>query len=105
MPYANNKGADQPAQAHSLISAFVVGCLDSIISPVSNHNFMPLSCFCGCAGQFESYLVANTEDRFSRNKAHIVCERKMKALTRLGSLPDAQARLSLQASITVPFWR
>ena len=27
MPYANNKGADEP---HSLISAFVVHCLDSI---------------------------------------------------------------------------
>ena len=31
MPYANNKGADQPAHAHSLISAIVVHCLDSII--------------------------------------------------------------------------
>ena len=31
MPYANNEGADQPAHPHSLISAFVVRCLDSII--------------------------------------------------------------------------
>ena len=31
MPYANNKGADQPAHSHSLISAFVVRCLDSTI--------------------------------------------------------------------------
>ena len=31
MSYANNKGADQPAQLCSLISAFVVRCLDSII--------------------------------------------------------------------------
>ena len=30
--YANNKGADQPALPRSLISAFVVRCLDSIIS-------------------------------------------------------------------------
>ena len=29
--YANNKGADQPAHPRSLISAFVVRCLDSII--------------------------------------------------------------------------
>ena len=29
MPYANNKGTDQPAHPHSLISAFVVRCLDS----------------------------------------------------------------------------
>ena len=32
MSYANNKGADQPVHPHSLISAFVVRCLDSIIS-------------------------------------------------------------------------
>ena len=32
MSYANNKGADQPAHLRSLISAFVVRCLDSIIS-------------------------------------------------------------------------
>ena len=31
LPYANNKGADQPANPHSLISAIVVCCLDSII--------------------------------------------------------------------------
>ena len=31
MPYANNKGADQPVHPHSLISTFVVCCLDSII--------------------------------------------------------------------------
>ena len=30
--YANNKGADQPAHLRGLISAFVVRCLDSIIS-------------------------------------------------------------------------
>ena len=32
MSYANIKGADQPAHPRSLISAFVVRCLDSIIS-------------------------------------------------------------------------
>ena len=32
MAYANNKDADLPAHPHSLISAFVVRCLDSIIS-------------------------------------------------------------------------
>ena len=32
MSYANNKGADQPPHPRSLISAFVVCCLDSIIS-------------------------------------------------------------------------
>ena len=32
MPYANNKGVDQPAHLHILISAFVVRSVDSIIS-------------------------------------------------------------------------
>ena len=32
MSYANNKGADQPAHPHSLISAFIVHCLVSIIA-------------------------------------------------------------------------
>ena len=31
LPYANNKGADQPAYPRCLISAFVGCCLDSII--------------------------------------------------------------------------
>ena len=31
MPYANNKGADQPVHPRNLISAFVVRSLDSII--------------------------------------------------------------------------
>ena len=35
MPYANNKGADQPAHLRCLISAFVVRVLDSIIPLVS----------------------------------------------------------------------
>ena len=35
MPYAKNKGADQPAHPRSLVSTFVVRCLDSIIPLVS----------------------------------------------------------------------
>ena len=35
MSYANNKGADQPAHPRSLISSFVVRCLDSMTSLVS----------------------------------------------------------------------
>ena len=35
MPYANNKGADQPAHPCSLISTFVARCQDSIIPLVS----------------------------------------------------------------------
>ena len=35
MSYANNKSADQPVHPCSLLSAFVVRCLDSVMSLVS----------------------------------------------------------------------
>ena len=46
MSYANNKGADR--------------------------NFKPLPSFCSWARRFESTLVANPEDRFSRDVAHLL---------------------------------
>ena len=64
MPYANNKGADHPAQFDQRL---VVHCLDSIIHLVA----IAEPSFCGCAGRFVSYLVANPEDRFSHDEAHI----------------------------------
>ena len=67
-PYANNKDADQPAHPCSLISTFVVRCLDSKISLV----FMNLASFFSWADHFESYLVANPEYRFSRHVAHFI---------------------------------
>ena len=71
MQYASNKDEDQPVHPRSLISALVVHCLDSI-SSFYIWNFKPLASFCSCAGRFESYLVANPEDRFSHDKAHTV---------------------------------
>ena len=47
MPYANNKGADQPAHPRSLISTFVVRCLDSIMSVDTMCKiFKYLGCLC-----------------------------------------------------------
>ena len=43
MPYANNKGADQPAHSRSLISTFIVRCLDSIVYLVSISEMSSLS--------------------------------------------------------------
>ena len=58
MPYANNKGADQPALSRSLISTFVVSCLDSMICVLAiSQNFKILASFCSWAGWFESKLV------------------------------------------------
>ena len=71
MPYATNKGADQPAHSRSLISAFVVRCLDSLMLSFYIRNFKPLPSFCDCADRFESMVVANPEDKFSRDVAQI----------------------------------
>ena len=69
MPYANNKGADQ--HLRSLVSAFVVRCLYSIILILAKFKISWLASLCGCAGLFEPYLVSNPEDRFSWDVAQI----------------------------------
>ena len=71
MPYANNKGADQPAHPHSLISAFVVHCLD---------NEMPILAKCKisrnpavCVAEKADLSLTwsqTTEDRFPRKVTH-----------------------------------
>ena len=68
MQYANNKGADQPAQSDQRLC---FRCLDSIYntSTFYTRNFKPLPNLCG---RFESTQVANPEDRFSRDCAKIV---------------------------------
>ena len=65
-PYASNKGADQLAHLRSLISTFVVCCLDSIIPLVSIFaiSWSWLACFYSWAGWFESYLVKNLKTGF-----------------------------------------
>ena len=56
----------------SLMSAFVVCYLDSIIPLVSISKIScPYLAFYSCTGQFGSYLVANPEDRFSGDEAHM----------------------------------
>ena len=40
--YANNKGADQPAHPCSLISTFVLHCLDSIIPTLAKSKISRL---------------------------------------------------------------
>ena len=73
MPYANNKGADQPAHPRSLISAFVVHCLDSIISLVSIFA-ISLRSLASVAEQASLSLTwsENAEDRFSHDLAQMM---------------------------------
>ena len=72
MPYANNKGADQPAHPHSLISAFIVRCLDSIIHLVS---IFEISSFKLSSEAEQAGLNLNwsqiPEDKFSYDVAYL----------------------------------
>ena len=72
MSYANNKGADQPVHPHSLISAFVVRCLDSVMSLVSVTKFSSLM-LASVAEQASLSLTwsETPEDTFSHEEAHL----------------------------------
>ena len=72
MPYANNKGANQPAHPHSLISTFIVRCLDSIMSlvSISEISSLKLAAVVVQAG-FESCQVENPKDMLSRDEAQL----------------------------------
>ena len=98
MPYANNKGADQPAHPCSLISTFVIRSLDNITctSFFYIRNFKPLASLYSCAGRFESYLVANPEDRFSRDEAHMDRDKRIWYLSPMRAA-KVQASLRIRA--------
>ena len=72
MSYANNKGADQPPHPRSLISAFVIRCLDSVMSLVSVTKISSLM-LASVAEQASLSLTwsETPEDTFSHDKAHI----------------------------------
>ena len=72
MSYANNKGADQPAHPRSLISAFVVRCLDSIISldSIAEISRLQLASVAAQAGLCLAWSETH-EGTFSRGAAHV----------------------------------
>ena len=72
MSYANNKGADKPAHSRSLISAFVVHCLDSVMSRVSVTKISSLM-LAPVAEQVSLSLTwsETPEDTFSHDEAEL----------------------------------
>ena len=72
MSYANNKGADQPAHPCSLISAFVVRCLDSTISldSIAEISRLYLVSVAAQAGLSLAWSES-PEDTFCRIVAHV----------------------------------
>ena len=72
MSYANNKDADQPAHPRSLISAFVVRCLDSVMSLVSVIKISSLLLASVVEQASLSLTWSETpEDTFSHDVAHM----------------------------------
>ena len=72
MPYANNIVPDQPAPPRSLISAFVVHCLNSImplltIAEISSLQLVSVAEHDGLCLTWSQ----NPEDRFSRDKSQM----------------------------------
>ena len=72
MSYANNKGADQPLHLRSLIGAFVVRCVDSVMSLdfVTKISSLMLASVAEQASLSLTWLETR-EDAFSHGVAHI----------------------------------
>ena len=79
MSYANNKGADQPAHPRSLISAFVVRCLDNVMSLVSVTKISSLMLTPVAEQASWSLTWSETpEDTFSHDEAQALFVEKSK---------------------------
>ena len=71
MSFANNKGADQTAHPRRLISAFVVRCLDSVMSLVSVTKLSSLLlAFVAEQASLSLTWSETPEDTFSHGVAH-----------------------------------
>ena len=100
MSYANNKGADQPAHPHSLISAFVVRCLDSVMSPVSVTKISsPMLASVAEQANLSLAWSETPKDTFCHVVAHIymVKQHCLNSRTIRGIIEPRQANLCLRA--------
>ena len=70
IPYANNKGVNQPAHLHSLISTFVCS-LDSVIIPVLSRSKISKFCLFSVGDQASFSLIwsQTPREKFSREVA------------------------------------
>ena len=77
MPYANNKGTDQPAHPCSLISAFVVRNLDTIVPTLAKSKVSRLYLVSVCEQAGLSLTPSQTpEDTFSSDMAQLKKNKK-----------------------------
>ena len=84
MSYVNNKGTDQLAHPRSLISTFVVRCLDSVMSLVSVTKISSLM-LASVAEQASLSLTwsETPEDTFSHAKAQMLSDQCLPRYTRM----------------------
>ena len=75
MSYANNKGADQPAHPRSQMGAFVVSCLNIVMSLVSVTKISSLMLASVAEQAGLSLTWSETpEDMFSHDEAHLILQ-------------------------------
>ena len=93
MSYANNKGADQPAHPRSLISAFVVRCLNSVMSLVLVTQISSLM-LASVAEQASFNLTwsETPKDMFSHDEAHMYIAPGQGQTTPLGQTFDVNRK-------------
>ena len=65
-----HRSACAEAQADQRLYCSLLGQYNTLSLYI--RNFKPVPCFFGCAGRFESYLIGNLEDRFSRDVTHFI---------------------------------
>ena len=71
MPFANTKGADQPAHPRSMTSAFVIRYLDSIINLLATSEISRSRLV--SAAERGNLTLSETTGQFSRDEAHLRC--------------------------------
>ena len=84
MLHANNKDAYQPAHQRSLISAFLVRCLDSVMSLLSVTKISSLMLASVAEQDSLSLTWSETpEDTFSHDEAHMYTDVKRKRFSHI----------------------
>ena len=64
-------------------------------------NFKIIASLCGCTGRFESYLVANYEDRFSCDEVHFFSFEPSRSLLFCGFMSQSTTMVMLRQSVNL----
>ena len=100
MSYTNNNGADKPAHPQSLISVFVVCCLDSVMSLISVTKISSLM-LASVAEQASLTWSETPEDMFSRDEDHFIVLGKLFGIS--SGLPQEDNSTLITVKI-LKFW-